>query len=61
MDSTKYKYLNDKSKELVDNGSIQHNDSPWGTSVLFVWNKYCSLRMCIDYRQLYKVTMKNKF
>ena len=35
--------------------------SPWGAAVLFVRKKYGSLRMCIDYRQLNKVAIKNKY
>ena len=34
---------------------------PWGAPVLFVKNKYGTLRFCIDYRQLNKVTVKNKY
>ena len=35
--------------------------SPWGALVLFVKKKYGTLRLCIDYRQLNKVTVKNKY
>ena len=35
--------------------------SPWGAPVLFVKNKYGTLRLYIDYRQLNTVTMKNKY
>ena len=35
--------------------------SPWGDPILFVKNKYGTLRLCIDYRQLNKVTVKNKY
>ena len=35
--------------------------SLWGASLLFINKKYGSLRMCIDYRQLKKVTIKNKY
>jgi hypothetical protein len=35
--------------------------SPWGAPVLFVNNKYGSLRLCIDFRQLNKVIVKNKY
>ena len=42
-------------------GFIRPSISPWGAPVLFVKKKYGSLRMCIDYRQLKKVTIKNKY
>jgi hypothetical protein len=35
--------------------------SPWGGPILFVKNKYGTLRLCIDFRQLNKVTVKNKY
>jgi hypothetical protein len=35
--------------------------SPWGAPILFVRNKYGTLRFCIDFRQLNKVTFKNKY
>ena len=40
---------------------IRPSASPWGAPVLFVKKKDGSFRMCIDYRQLNKVTMKNKY
>ncbi|XP_038695474.1 uncharacterized mitochondrial protein AtMg00860-like [Tripterygium wilfordii] len=48
-------------KELQDLGFIRPSVSPWGAPVLFVKKKDGLLRMCIDYRQLNKVTIKNKF
>ncbi|KAH0633476.1 hypothetical protein KY284_036262 [Solanum tuberosum] len=53
--------LNEQLKDLLDKGFIQPSISPWGALVLFVRNKDGSLRMCIDYRQLNKVTIKNKY
>jgi hypothetical protein len=35
--------------------------SPWGAPALFVKNKYGTLKLCIDYRQLNKMTIKNKY
>ena len=46
---------------MLDNGLIRPGDSPWGASVLFVRKKDGSLSMCLDYRQLNKVTIKNKY
>ena len=55
------KELNEQLKELLDKGFIRPSTSPWGAPVLFVKKKDGSLRLCIDYRQLNKVTIKNKY
>ena len=47
-------------KDLLDKGFIRPSISPWSALVLFVKKKDGSLRMCIDYCQLNKVTIKNK-
>ncbi|WMV25012.1 hypothetical protein MTR67_018397 [Solanum verrucosum] len=47
-------------KDLFDKGFIRLSISPWGAPVLFVRKKDGSLCMCIDYRKLNKVTIKNK-
>ena len=47
--------------ELLSKGFIRPSASPWGAPVLFVKKKDGSFRMCIDYRQLNKVTVKNKY
>ncbi|KAH0768574.1 hypothetical protein KY285_004445 [Solanum tuberosum] len=57
----KLKELKEQLKDLLDKGFIQPRISPWGASVLFVKKKYGSRRMCIDYRQWNKVTIKNKY
>ncbi|WMV19509.1 hypothetical protein MTR67_012894 [Solanum verrucosum] len=61
MAPVELKELKTQLKDLLDKGFIQPNISPWGAPVLFVKNKDGSLRMCIDYRQLNKVTIKNKY
>jgi hypothetical protein len=47
-------------KEMMDKGYIRPSMSPWGLPVMFVKKKYGTLRLCIDYRQLNKVTIKKK-
>ncbi|KAA3487089.1 DNA/RNA polymerases superfamily protein [Gossypium australe] len=48
-------------QELLDRGFIRPSMSPWGAPMLFVKKKDESMRMCIDYRQLNKLTIKNKY
>lgn len=48
-------------EELLKKGLIRPSVSPWGAPVIFVKKKDGSLRLCIDYRQLNKVTIKNRY
>ncbi|GJX29614.1 hypothetical protein Tco_0237693 [Tanacetum coccineum] len=48
-------------KELLEKGFICPSSSPWGAPVLFVKKKDRSFRMCIDYRELNKLTVKNQY
>ncbi|KAL4027931.1 hypothetical protein IC575_011121 [Cucumis melo] len=47
--------------ELLDKGFIRPSVSPWGAPVLFVKKKDGSMRLCIDYMELNKVTVKNRY
>ncbi|KAD6454404.1 hypothetical protein E3N88_09110 [Mikania micrantha] len=53
--------LSNKLQELLDKGFIRPSFSPWGAPVLFVKKKYGTFRMCIDYRELNKLTVKNRY
>ncbi|GKF43797.1 hypothetical protein Tco_0130349, partial [Tanacetum coccineum] len=55
------KELSEQLKELSDKGFIRTSSSPWGAPVLFVKKKDGSFRMCIDYRELNKQTVKNRY
>jgi hypothetical protein len=53
--------LKKQIRELLDKGYVQPSSSPWGAPVLFVEKKDGTQRMCIDYRSLNEVTIKNKY
>ena len=55
------KELKVQLQELLDKGFVQPSVSSWGAPVLFVKKKDDTLRMCIDYQQTNKVTVKNKY
>nr|GEU42041.1 putative reverse transcriptase domain-containing protein [Tanacetum cinerariifolium] len=55
------KELSDQLQELFDKGFIRPSSLPWGAPVLFVKKKDGSFQMCIDYQELNKLTVKNRY
>nr|GFA03220.1 putative reverse transcriptase domain-containing protein [Tanacetum cinerariifolium] len=58
---TEMQELANQLKELQDKDFIRPSSSPWGAPVLFVKKKDGSFRMCIDYRELHKLTIKDRY
>jgi hypothetical protein len=61
MAPTELKKLKEQLRELIDKGFIRPSVSPWGAPVLFVKKKDGSMRLCIDYQELNRVTIRNKY
>ena len=61
MPSSELVELKKQLDELLQKGYIRPSSSPWGSLAIFVDKKDGSLRMCVDYRQLNEVTIKNKY
>jgi translation elongation factor EF-4 len=53
--------LKEQLQELLDSGFIRFNVSLWGALVLFVKKKNVSIRLCMDYSELNRVAIKNKY
>ncbi|GJS20756.1 hypothetical protein Tco_0449388 [Tanacetum coccineum] len=58
---TEMQELSNQLKEIQEKVFIRPSSSPWGASVLFAKKKDGSFRMCIDYRELNKLTIKNRY
>ena len=61
MAPTELRELKVQLQELLDKGFIRPSVSPWGAPVLFFKKKDGSMSLCIDYRELNKVTVRNKY
>ena len=61
MAPTELKELKLQLQDLLERDFIRESDSAWGAPVLFIKKKDGSLRLCIDYRNLNDVTIKNKY
>ncbi|GAU32901.1 hypothetical protein TSUD_393220 [Trifolium subterraneum] len=61
MSASELNELKKQLEELLEKKFIRPSVSPWGALVLLVKKKEGSMRLCIDYRQLNKVTIKNKY
>lgn len=61
LSTTELDELQRQLKDLLDKGFIKPSTSSWGAPVLFVKKKNGELRMCVDYRELNALTVKNKY
>ncbi|KAL9249412.1 Transposon Ty3-G Gag-Pol polyprotein-like protein [Drosera capensis] len=61
MAPAELKELKSQLEELLEKGYIRPSVSPWGAPLLFVKKKDGSMRLCIDYRELKKITIKNRY
>ena len=61
MAPAELKELKVQMEEMVNKGFVRPSTSPWGAPVLSVKKKDKSMRLCIDYRELNKVTIRNQY
>ena len=56
-----FKELKTQLEKLLEKGDIGPSTSPWGAPVLFVKKMHGTLRLCVDYREFNKITVKNYY
>ena len=61
MAPAELKELKEQMEEMVNKGFVRSSMSPWGAPVLFVKKNDGSMQLCIDYRELNKVTIRNQY
>jgi hypothetical protein len=61
MPSNELAELKTQLQDLLEKGFIRPTSSPWGCPAIFIKKKDQTLRMCVDYRPLNEVTIKNKY
>nr|GFC47058.1 putative reverse transcriptase domain-containing protein [Tanacetum cinerariifolium] len=61
MAPVELKELKEQLQEMLENGFIRPSASPWGAPVLFVKKKNGSMCFCIDYRELNRITIRNRY
>ncbi|GJS20235.1 putative reverse transcriptase domain-containing protein [Tanacetum coccineum] len=61
MAPVELKELKEQLQEMLENGFVRPSVSPWGAPVLFVKKKDGSMRLCIDYRELNRITIRNRY
>nr|GFC05527.1 RNA-directed DNA polymerase homolog [Tanacetum cinerariifolium] len=61
MEPVELKELKEQLHEMLENGFIRPSFSPWGAPVLFVKKKDWSMRLCIDYRELNRIMIRNRY
>ncbi|PON79463.1 hypothetical protein PanWU01x14_011980 [Parasponia andersonii] len=61
MALAKLKKLKEELQNLLDKKFIKPSHSPFEALVLFIKTKDCSMRLCIDYRELNKITINSRY